>query len=109
MSDNSIDYGKLQKRVIFTDNDHRHAKFTIKLKQDGITQAHFFRSVITGYLEEDSRIRSFTDEHIPLSKEKRKKAAKSRSAGKQLMQDFALSDGDIENIFDIIEEDFPDL
>ena len=44
MSD-SVDYGKNLKRIVFTDTDHRHAQLVIKLKNDGITQAKFFRAV----------------------------------------------------------------
>tara|TARA_R110000824_G_scaffold52615_7_gene145829 strand:+ start:989 stop:1318 length:330 start_codon:yes stop_codon:yes gene_type:complete len=109
MSENEIDYGKLTKRILFTDNDHRHAKLTIKLKQDGITQSYLFRAIITGYLEEDLRIRSFIDEQAPLSKVRKNKATATRLAGQQIMKDFALNEGDIENIFDILEEEFPDL
>ena len=38
-----INYGKNNKRIIFTDTDHRHAQLTLKLKDDGMTQAKFFR------------------------------------------------------------------
>ena len=109
MSDSAIDYGKLNKRIIFTDSDHRHAKFTLKLKHDGITQAHFFRSCITGYLEEDGRVRDFINEHIDMSKARKKKADTTRKRGEQKMKDFALNEGEIQNIFDILEQEFPDL
>ena len=54
-----INYGKNNKRIIFTDTDHRHAQLTLKLKDDGMTQAKFFRSLITGYLSDDQRIRDY--------------------------------------------------
>ena len=38
-----INYGKNNKRIIFTDTDHRHAQLILKLKTDGLTQAKFFR------------------------------------------------------------------
>ena len=47
---NEIDYGKLNKRIVFTENDHRHAQLVLKLKHDGMRQSDFFRSIITGYI-----------------------------------------------------------
>ena len=34
---NEIDYGKLNKRIVFTENDHRHAKFLMKLKKSWVS------------------------------------------------------------------------
>ena len=31
-----INYGKNQKRIIFTDTDHRHVQLVLKLKNDGL-------------------------------------------------------------------------
>ena len=51
---NEIDYGNLTKRIVFTDNDHRHANLILKLKHDGLTQSAFFRHLITAYIENNS-------------------------------------------------------
>ena len=45
MSD-EIDYGKLNKRVVFTDNEHRHAKLVLKLKHDGFKQGECLRQIL---------------------------------------------------------------
>ena len=68
-----INYGKNNKRIIFTDTDHRHAQLTLKLKDDGMTQAKFFRSIITGYLSDDDRIRSYVVDSGDLSKYKKQR------------------------------------
>ena len=47
----NIEYGKLNKKIVFTENDHRHAQLIVKLKHDSIRQSEFFRSMITGYLK----------------------------------------------------------
>ena len=44
------------KRVIFDDTDTRHAQLKVRLEYDGLSQAEFFRSFITGYLEKDKSI-----------------------------------------------------
>ena len=108
MSD-EIDYGKLNKRIVFTENDHRHVKLLMQLKSDGLTQAKFFRSLITGYIDGDERLQSYVEEVNGLSIKRKNKSKKLREEGMQKLKDFALNDGEIENIFDLIEEEFPDL
>lgn len=104
-----IDYGKLNKRVVFTENDHRHVKLLMRLKEDGLTQAKFFRLIITGYIDGDERLQSYMDEVGGLSIKKRNKSKKLRDAGQRKLSDFSLNDGEVENIFDIIAEEHPDL
>jgi uncharacterized protein YeeX (DUF496 family) len=106
---NEIDYGKLNKRVVFTENDHRHAQLVLKLKHDGMRQSDFFRSIITGYIAGDDRIQDYVAEVSSLSKDRKAKSRKLREAGKQNVKDFGFTDGEIENIFDLIEEEHPDL
>tara|TARA_B100001094_G_scaffold307887_1_gene339992 strand:+ start:5460 stop:5786 length:327 start_codon:yes stop_codon:yes gene_type:complete len=108
MVDN-IEYGKNSKRIIFTDTDHRHAQLTLKLKDDGMTQAKFFRNLITGYLEDDERIRDYVVNAGNLSKQKKQRNIKLRETGKQITQDLGLSNDQVDNIFDLISEEFPDL
>jgi hypothetical protein len=108
MSD-SPSYGKMEKRVVFTANDHEHAQFFLKLKHDGFTQAGFFRAVMEAYIRDNEAFLSFVDEIKPQSQERKKKSRKLRQRGKQTISDFGLNDGEIENIFDILEEEFPDL
>ena len=106
---NDIEYGKLTKRVVFTENDHRHAQLTIRLKHDNLRQSDFFRSMITGYLNNDDRILSYIDDVKPQSKTKKQKSKKLIEKGKEKLQNFGLSEGEISNLFDIIEEGHPDL
>jgi len=104
-----INYGKNDKRIIFTDTDHRHAQLSAKLKNDGMTQAKFFRSLVTGYLSDDERIRSFIIDNGTLSKEKKLRSAKARATGKDTMINLGLSNDQVDNIFDLISEEFPEL
>jgi hypothetical protein len=104
-----VDYGKLTKRVVFTENDHRHAKLTIRLKHDNLRQSEFFRSLITGYLNNDERILSFLDDVKPMSKKRKQKSKKLIKQGEKAMENFGFSDKELSNIFDIIEEGHPEL
>ena len=52
-----------KKKVIFDDTDTRHARLKIRLEYDGLSQAEFFRSFITGYLEKDKLIMEYVDKY----------------------------------------------
>jgi uncharacterized protein YeeX (DUF496 family) len=106
---NDFNYGRNNKRIIFTDTDHRHAQLTLKLKDDGMTQAKFFRAIITGYLSDDNRIRSYVVDSGDLSKSKKQRNTKLRETGRELVHDLGLSDNQVDDIFDLISEEFPDL
>jgi IMP dehydrogenase/GMP reductase len=80
MADN---YGQMEKRVVFMENDHRHAQMVLKLKYLRLTQAAFFRHVITGLINDDPRIVEFTNEIALTSKTKRDKAEKTQREGQQ--------------------------
>ena len=107
MSD--VDYNNLNKRIVFTENDNRHAQFMMKLREVGITQSKFFRLIITGFIEGDTRLFNFISENSGQSKTKVQKIKKLRDKGKKLMEDLAFDDTEIDNIFDLIAEEHPDL
>jgi len=93
----------LDKKVAFVENTHQHAKLILKLRHDGVTQSKFFRAMIAGYINDDERIQSYIDEIRSQGKQKKVRSKKLRDKGKQKMKDFGLNDGEIENIFDMIE------
>ena len=105
----SEDYGKNTKKIVFLDTDHRHANLIIQLRHDGLTQADFFRSLITGYIERDNRIQDYIDEISTHSKLKKKRSHKLRDAGQEQLTEMGLSEQQVENIFDLIAEEFPEI
>ena len=104
-----IDYGNLTKRVVFTENDHRHAQLIVQLRYDGLRQSEFFRHIISGYIDGDQQIRSYIDEIKAQSVKRKTKSAALRKQGAQTLKDHALNEGEIDNIFDLLEEEFPEL
>ena len=105
----SIDYGKLTKKIIFTDNDHRHAQLLIKLRHDGLSQGDFFRHVLTGYIDEDLNIRKYI-EHVKAQSQKHKqKSQKLRAQGRRAQQQMGFTDDEIDGLFDVIESEASDL
>ena len=103
------EYGKMNKKIVFTDNDHRHAQLIIRLRHDELRQAQFFRAMITGYLEQDERILSFIDEVKAQSLKKKTKSNKLRAKGKETLTDAGLSGEQLEDLFDLIAKEHPDL
>ena len=85
-----IDYGNLTKRIVFTENDHRHAQLVLKLKYLRITQSSFFRHIITGLLNDDSRVLEYTNEIAFKSKIRKAKSKKLVEKGKAKFKRFCL-------------------
>tara|TARA_R110000796_G_scaffold28176_1_gene77262 strand:- start:2347 stop:2691 length:345 start_codon:yes stop_codon:yes gene_type:complete len=108
-----IDYGKLEKTVQFKEMDKRHADLRIRLHYDGFYQGEFFRDIVTGYLTGDDNIIAYVEkikeEKRKYSKGKLKKGKSLREKGKEIEKQFALKEDELESIFDIIEQEFPDL
>ena len=98
-----------EKKVIFTDNPHRHAKLVMKLKYLQITQSKFFRHIVTGVLADDPRIMNYVEEIVDRSKKRKNKADKLTEKGIEQYNELGFSDDEMENIFDMIESEFPDL
>ena len=104
------------KKIVFYDTDHSHAELKVRLKQDGISQSEFFRSVMTGYIKKDADVLAFVDK-IKASKKvgkqvKKKDIRKSSELikkGSETMSKLGLAETEIENIFDILEKANPDL
>ena len=106
--------GPSNKKIVFYDTDKRHADLKIRLHYDGLTQASFFRSMVSGYLDKDPAIVDFI-QRIKESKniqsvKKRKETSKLIEAGEDTKNKFSLlGDDEVESIFDIIEKEFPEL
>jgi len=88
------------KRVIFDDTDTRHAQLKIRLEYDGLSQAEFFRSLITGYLNKDKSMMEFINMKYQI---------KDDQSADDLLGQFGIGDDELENIFDVIAKSNPDL
>ena len=104
-------YGKMNKKVVFYDTDKRFADLKIRLKHDKISQAQFFRSVVTGYIEQDEDMLNFIDKRKNRTQTKKSinENRKLITKGKQLVSDLNLDETEKNNIFDLIATENPDL
>ena len=107
------DYGVNNKKIIFYDNDKRHADLKVRLQHDGFTQSAFFRMMISGYLEKDPDLLAFVDsykeQHKIQSGTQRKKVKKMLKQGHEAEEVHGLRESEVENIFDLIEQEHPEL
>ena len=104
-------YGTMKKKIVFYDSDKRYADLKIRLGHDKISQAQFFRSIVTGYIEQDEDMLNFVDKH-KVRRQSKKSINKNRkliTKGKQLVSDLNLDETEKNNIFDLIENENPDL
>ena len=102
-------YGKELKKIVFEETDHQHAKFIIRLRHNSISQSEFFRAIVEGFIKSDERICSFIEERAKgqksMNEQRIKKSRMLKKSGHQRIKDFALSGEEIENIFDLIEDE----
>tara|TARA_R100000008_G_scaffold82275_1_gene66381 strand:- start:1083 stop:1412 length:330 start_codon:yes stop_codon:yes gene_type:complete len=106
-------YGKSGKKIVFYDSDKRHADLKIRLHYDGLTQSAFFRGIVSGYLNQDedlmSYIHTLKSDLGAQSASKKNKIKNVAQAREETINKFALKDTEIESIFDILEEEGPEL
>ena len=74
-----------------------------------MTQAKFFRSLISGYINGDPRVEDFILEQGNLSVARKQKVQKNIDDGKKIVSDLGLSEDQIEDLFDVIAGEHPDL
>ena len=106
---------KKDKQILFLETEKRHADLKIKLKHYGITQSDFIRGCISGLINDDEQFLQFFFK--VLEEKSYRKSSKNRKKNEEMItkglntveEDFILKDSEIENIFDIIEKDHPDL
>jgi len=109
MKDVTIPDPANRKKIMFYDTPERHAQLKIRCQYDGINQSQFLRMIVTGYLDGDNNIVEFIsackEKYNLQGKAKRSKALKLHRAGQELSKNLSLKEDEIENIFDILEND----
>jgi|TARA_E500000331_G_C17155536_1_gene669373 hypothetical protein len=113
VSEKFENYGNDIKRIVFNVSDHDHAKLILRLKHNSLTQAEFFRAIIMAVNENDENILNFIDSHTnkkqKQSKEKIKKSNLLIDKGNKIIKDFSFADEELDDIFDLIATEHPNL
>ena len=102
------------KRIALHFPEKTQIDFLIRLRYDDFKgQTDFFREVIYAYLNNDPHILDFVEsikaKKSIQNKKRNKQNRKLINDGQQILKEFALDKEEIENIFDILEENNIDL
>ena len=101
------------KQLCFTCANKTHADLKIRLMYDGLSQGALFRIFLHGYIQRDENImnfvESFKERYGIQNKRYIKKSKKLLAKEKQTTGDFALKPDELEDIFDLIAQEHPDL
>ena len=108
-------YGTMKKKVVFYDSDKRFADFKLKLQRDGLSQAQFFRGIVSGYIDNENSLLDFVDKlknNKKIGNQTKSSVNRNRrliKRGKQLISDLNLEDNEITCIFVLVESENPDF
>jgi len=106
------DYGENKKQICFESTPKLHADLKIRLHYDEIKIKEFFNKIVIAYINKNENILAFVDEVKEakgISQTRRTKAKKAQQKQEHTIHHFALGEGEIEDIFDILEKEHPDL
>jgi|TARA_Y100000310_G_scaffold253023_1_gene259812 hypothetical protein len=100
-------------KIMFTVTERTKADFKLQLQYDSLTQVKFFRSLMEGYINKDpdlmTYIQKFKKQNSIQNNIQRNKIMTNIKKSNNIKNKFALGDDEIENIFDILEKEHPDL
>ena len=106
------DYSINKKRICFESIPKLHADLKIRLHYDEIKIKEFFNEVIKAYIDKNENIMKFIEElkeKKGAPKGRRAKIKKVETKQKNVVKQFGLNKNEIEDIFDILEKEHPNL
>jgi dsDNA-specific endonuclease/ATPase MutS2 len=102
-----------EKQVAFSIPENEKAKFKVQLQYDSLTQGQFLKGIMFGYIEQDLDLMKFIaklkEELKAQSRIPRNKVERNLKDRQSTKNKFALEDDEVEDIFDILEQEHPDL
>lgn len=102
-------YGKEKRMVSFEDKDGNFARLIIKLRHEGLTRSEFYRAITLAFIEDNHLIDEFVLNYKKkkdyFRKNRQSILTQERSRTKETIERFGLDPNEIEDMFDIIEEE----
>ena len=110
-------YGESKKKIVFFDTEQRHVELKLRLEHYGITQSKLFRYLVTCMIEENQLSKDLIEMIDEGSTKKTRKRAKrvdviedkAKQKQEQVEKKFNLENEELEDIFDMIAREHPDL
>ena len=104
---------KEAKRVRFYIKNDAHIRFKASLEKHQLTMSEFLRACCQAVSEENPLMHDFLDHYKDLSENHSKRnnniIKKDREKGQALLEEFGINDEDIENLFDLIADQHPEI
>jgi hypothetical protein len=94
--------------LTFTLPERMYMDLLIKIRHENLGWKRFFSFIIQGFIDDDPRITEYLDERMKKirAKYRTKALQKERIATAETKKKFNLDEDEIENIYDILEEEF---
>ena len=101
-------------KITFFIDPKLHEDLKIRIHYDGFGNlSQFFRGCVVSYLEKDEAFLAFLDAYKVnerlQSRAQVRQSGQLRENGRNLMKKLGISEDEIEDVFDIIEEEIPEL
>lgn len=96
------------KKGVISLPDKLFADFIIKINHENISFRKFFRLIVEGYMEDDSRLLSYLEHALRTERPKYQTRIikREKELVKEVEKQFGLNPNEIEDIYDIMEEEF---
>lgn len=99
----------LSQKIIFKTTPRQYLDLKIKFQYDDIKMSKFFRAMILAYLNDDPDLRKVVERLQINSKSINKQRHKETIEAEETKAKFGLNANEQENIFDLLEQEFPEL
>ena len=100
-------------KIMFSVSPRTKADFKLQLQYDSLTQVKFFSALMDGYISKDPDlmvyINKFKKQIGVQNTVQRSKITRNIKKATETKKKFALGDDEVDNIFDILEKEHPDL
>tara|TARA_R100001082_G_scaffold70881_1_gene40376 strand:- start:365 stop:697 length:333 start_codon:yes stop_codon:yes gene_type:complete len=106
-------YAKDTKKFTFYAKDNLHAKFKIRMQHHSLTQSEILRACVQAVVDKDPIMEMFIDHYKEKnnkqSVKQREQIKKDNDKSQEILNDFGIGDGELDDIFDIIAKEHPEI
>lgn len=102
------------RKYVFYGKEEYLAEFKLRMEFHDLSQSEFLRACVEAVIAKEDLIEDFIEDYkekkgAAKQKKMRKKIRKERQVAEEFVSKLSLDDGEIDNIFDIIAQDHPEL
>jgi hypothetical protein len=103
-----------KRKFVFYGKEEYLAEFKLRMEYHDLSQSEFFRACVEAVIGKEDLIEDFIEDYKDKKdkgkqKNMRKKIRNERKEAEEMVSKLGLDDGEIENIFDIIAQEHPEL